>query len=35
MQFDGMSVFAMLIVFLIGYAVARFWPGPGQAVGLP
>lgn len=35
MQFDGMSLFAILLVFIIGYVVARVWPKPGQMVGLP
>jgi hypothetical protein len=24
-----------VLIFLVGYVVARFWPQPGQAVGLP
>jgi hypothetical protein len=35
MQFDGMSVFAIIIVLILGYVLGRFFPGAGQKVGLP
>jgi hypothetical protein len=35
MTFDGMSIFAILIVLVIGYVIGRMWSTPAQLVGLP
>jgi hypothetical protein len=35
MSFDGMSIFAIIIVLILGYVIGRVWPMPGQMVGLP
>ena len=32
---DGMSIFAILIVLILGYVVGRIYPQLGQMVGLP
>lgn len=32
---EGRHYLMLLAVFALGYVVARMWPGPGQAVGLP
>jgi hypothetical protein len=35
MSFDGMSIFAILIVLVLGYIIGRVWAMPAQMVGLP
>jgi hypothetical protein len=35
MNFDGMSIVAILIVLVIGYVLGRVWTTPAQMVGLP
>jgi hypothetical protein len=35
MAFDGMSIFAILVVLIIGYVLGRVWTMPAQMVGLP
>jgi hypothetical protein len=35
MSFDGMSIFAILIVLIIGYVLGRVWTTPAQMIGLP
>jgi len=32
---EGRHYFMLAVVFVLGYVVARMWPAPGQAVGLP
>jgi hypothetical protein len=35
MSFDGMSIFAIVIVLIVGYVIGRVWATPAQMVGLP
>ena len=35
MQFDGMGIFAILLVLIVGYIIGRMWATPAQMVGLP
>jgi uncharacterized membrane protein YcaP (DUF421 family) len=35
MSFDGMSLFAIVVVLILGYVVGRMWATPAQLVGLP
>ena len=35
MNFDGMSVIAIIIVLILGYVLGRMWAAPAQAIGLP
>jgi hypothetical protein len=32
---NGGHYIAFILLFALGYLVARVWPAPGQAVGLP
>lgn len=32
---EGRHYLMLVVVFALGYVVARMWPAPGQAVGLP
>jgi hypothetical protein len=35
MSFDGMSIFAIIIVLILGYVIGRVWTTPAQMIGLP
>jgi hypothetical protein len=35
MSFDGMSIFAIVLVLIVGYVIGRMWAAPAQLVGLP
>lgn len=35
LQMEGRHYLMFIAVFALGYVVARMWPAPGQAVGLP
>jgi hypothetical protein len=35
MSFDGMSLFAIIIVLILGYVLGRMWATPARLVGLP
>jgi hypothetical protein len=35
MQFDGMGIFAIIIVLILGYIIGRVWSTPATMVGLP
>ena len=35
MTFDGMSLFAIIIVLILGYVLGRMWVAPARIVGLP
>lgn len=35
MSFDGMGIFAIIIVLILGYILGRVWTKPAQMVGLP
>ena len=35
MSFDGMGIFAIIIVLIAGYVIGRVWAAPAQMVGLP
>jgi hypothetical protein len=35
MQFDGMGIFAIVVVLIVGYIIGRVWATPAQMVGLP
>lgn len=35
MNFDGMGIFAILLVLVVGYVIGRVWATPAQMVGLP
>lgn len=32
---EGKHYLMLAVFFALGYVVARMWPAPGQAVGLP
>jgi hypothetical protein len=35
MAFDGMSIFAIIIVLILGYIIGRMWAAPAHMIGLP
>jgi hypothetical protein len=35
MNFDGMGIFAIIVVLIVGYIIGRVWATPAQMVGLP
>jgi hypothetical protein len=35
MSFDGMSLFAIVIVLILGYVLGRMWAAPAKMIGLP
>ena len=35
MNFDGMGIFAIIVVLIVGYLIGRVWATPAQMVGLP
>jgi hypothetical protein len=35
MSFDGMGIFAIIVVLILGYILGRVWTTPAQMVGLP
>jgi len=35
MSFDGMGIFAIIVVLILVYILGRVWTTPAQMVGLP